>query len=140
MPRSSCDFCCQPVELARNPNTWRGQVAGILCWIYEALGGGGGIVVTEPTSSTATISVVAYNIASQTLHAATPLRLGLALYNNSNQPIYVKYGAAPASAVDFSYILFPNGHQEIPFNYIGAIQGFWAVAATGGIQVTEFTA
>lgn len=43
MPRSSCDFCCNPVELARYEPTWRGQVASILCDILTAVSGGGGI-------------------------------------------------------------------------------------------------
>lgn len=43
MPRSSCDFCCNPVELARSVESYRAAELGILCAVLDALSGGGGV-------------------------------------------------------------------------------------------------
>lgn len=40
MPRSNCDPCCNPTELARNESSWRDAVLQVLCLISE---GGGGV-------------------------------------------------------------------------------------------------
>lgn len=41
MPRSSCDVCCQPVQLGRSVDTYRGGVLKVLCEILAATEGGG---------------------------------------------------------------------------------------------------
>lgn len=44
MPRSTCDPCCRPDEIARNHETWRQGVLTTLCAILAQGGGGGGTV------------------------------------------------------------------------------------------------
>lgn len=43
MPRSSCDTCCNPSELARSVDSYRAASLGILCDILTAVSGGGGV-------------------------------------------------------------------------------------------------
>lgn len=42
MPRSSCDVCCAPYELARSVDSYRAAELQILCNILDALSGGSG--------------------------------------------------------------------------------------------------
>lgn len=93
--------------------------------------------------STATVTRVVDSAASQQLLAANAERLGAAIANDSDQVLYVKFGAT-ASTTDFTVALDKKnangvgGYLELPPGYIGRIDGIWAADSTGAAQVTEW--
>lgn len=83
------------------------------------------------------VTSVADNAASVTLLAANVARRGASVYNDSGAVLYLKCGAA-ASLTSFTVLLVPNAYFEVPFGYIGVIDGIWASAAGGAARITEF--
>lgn len=64
-------------------------------------------------------------------------RLGATIFNDSTKILYVKLGRV-ASATDFTVKLLTGAYYEVPFGYIGQIDGIWS-AANGFARVTELT-
>lgn len=88
--------------------------------------------------ATITVSPVITTV-SQLIIAANPNRIGLILYNNSANSIYLAYGSAANSSTNMTKILatFANVTMEQPI-YTGAIYGI-RNAGTGTVLVTELT-
>lgn len=92
------------------------------------------IPITVTVSSTTT--VVGTNI-NTTLAAANSTRLGLTIYNDSDEPLFLKLGAN-ASQTSFTIVMESYSYYEIPFGYAGIVDGVWA-SAIGNARVTELT-
>ena len=88
-------------------------------------------------AATGTVTSVASNAASVQLLAANTSRLGVSVYNNSTQILYLKCGTT-ASATDFTVEMAPEEYWEAPYGYTGRIDGIWA-SANGAALVTEFS-
>jgi hypothetical protein len=63
-------------------------------------------------------------------------RKGAVIYNNANMYMYVKLGTG-ASLVEFSTILAPRSHWEIPSGHIGSVNAVWFEGATGDAKVSD---
>lgn len=87
--------------------------------------------------ATATVTSVAAAVASTQLLAANAARKGATLYNDSPAELLVKLGtgAAPTS---FTLSMLPGSYYELPYGYVGRVDGIWATAA-GNARVTELT-
>ena len=88
-------------------------------------------------AATATVTSVASSASSVSLLAANPSGLGVSVYNNSTQILYLKCGTT-ASATDFTVEMAPEEYWEAPYGYTGRIDGIWA-SANGAALVTAFT-
>ena len=88
-------------------------------------------------TGTATVSSVNSSATSVTLKAANTARIGLSVYNDSTQILYLKCGAT-ASASDFTVEMGPEDYWEAPYGYTGIVDGIWA-SANGAAKVTEYT-
>lgn len=96
--------------------------------------------IVPKKASVAVISVSpVVTTTSQLLIAANPNRIGLLMYNNSANSIYIAYGAAANSANKMSRILatFTQFAMEPPI-YTGPIYGI-RNSGTGTVLVTELT-
>jgi hypothetical protein len=60
MPRPSCAACCNPIELARDPQSYRAAVLQILCGILENTFSGAAL--TTPTLSSSGITSSSANL------------------------------------------------------------------------------
>lgn len=101
------------------------------------------LAVAAPRSSVALQSNVASSATSVIVLAANQYRVGAAVFNDSNQLLYLLLGAAVnASAVASSTVhtvqVGASDYYEVPFGFTGVISGAWA-AANGSARVTEFT-
>lgn len=94
-------------------------------------------VLGSGSSSTATVTSVASSASNVTLLSANAARLGVSIYNDSTQVLYIKLGTT-ASSTSFTVQLTSNGVYEVPFNYTGRIDGIW-VSANGNARITELT-
>lgn len=101
----------------------------------------GGMRVHQQTVSTATLANVNDSASSVTLQAANTARLGWSCFNDSDQILYIKFGAT-ASATSFTVKVAAGGYYEMPTApvYTGVIDGIWAADSTGAARVTELTA
>ena len=97
----------------------------------------GGLISSGATS---TLSNVADSASSVTLIASNTARLGLFIYNDSTEILYVKFGAT-ASTTSFTLRLTPTGLYEMQSPiYTGVVDGIWAANAAGSARITEITA
>jgi hypothetical protein len=89
-------------------------------------------------AAAATLTNVASSASSVSLLAANTARRGVIIFNDSNQSLYVKYGAT-ASTTSFTYLMTPKSTWEmiLPI-FQGAIDGIWA-SANGSARITELT-
>lgn len=81
-----------------------------------------------------TTSTVASSATNVTLLTANAARKGVTIFNDSTAILYVKLGAT-ASATDFTVKMQADQYYEVPFGYIGIIDGIWA-SATGNARIT----
>lgn len=91
-------------------------------------------------ATTPTVSTVAGSASSVTILAANANRKGAIITNDSSAVLYLKFGAT-ASTSSYTVTLAGSGSApfasyEVPFGYIGIIDGIWA-SATGNARVTE---
>lgn len=93
------------------------------------------MVARPKPASLATTANVAAAMVDTALLAYNASRLGAAVYNDSAASLYLKLGAG-ASPTSFTVLVRGGGYYEVPFNYVGAINGYWASAA-GSARVTE---
>jgi len=98
----------------------------------------GGLITNPMPAATPTLTNVASSASSVTLLAANANRLGATIFNDSTQPLYVKFGTT-ASVTSFTLIMIAGAYWETPFRYTGRLDGIWA-AANGNARVTEVTA
>jgi hypothetical protein len=82
----------------------------------------------QPTTTTAATSstptTVSASTTSVSILAANPQRKGATIWNNSNNNLFIDFGAT-ASAAAFTAKLFSQGYYELPFTYTGVISGIW---------------
>lgn len=98
----------------------------------------GATVVRQRPAGTATLANVSASATSVTLRAANTSRLGLIIFNDSTEILYVKFGST-ASATSFTYKLNAGDTLELQTTpYTGIVTGIW-VSATGTARVTELT-
>ena len=94
-------------------------------------------VKTQLYSATPAVTQVSSSATNVTLIAANTSRLGLAIFNDSTQILYAKFGAT-ASTTSYTVQVAAGGYYEDPFGYSGRIDGIWA-SANGNAYVTELT-
>lgn len=99
----------------------------------KAIGGGG----EDMAGGTGTTTNVPAAVATTMLLAANSNRLGFRIQNESNVPLYVKYGST-ASLTSYTAKVLPDGWLAED-GYSGIIHGIWAAGATGNARVTEIT-
>jgi hypothetical protein len=97
--------------------------------------GMGGFGQRPATTQTSTTSTVAGSASSVQLLAHNGGRKGATVYNDSTALLYVKLGTT-ASTSDFTVKMQPDQYYEVPFDYVGKIDGIWA-SATGNARMTE---
>jgi hypothetical protein len=83
----------------------------------------------------ATVTTVASSATSVTILAENKRRVGATIYNDSNQSLYLKFGAT-ASSSDFTVAVAGPAYYEVPFGYNGRIDGVWA-SVHGHAHTTE---
>lgn len=94
-----------------------------------------GQAALEKTASSS-LSNVASSATSVQLLAANSARKHVTIYNDSIQPMRIKYGQT-ASSASYSYRIQPGGTWEMPpIIYTGRIDAIWD-AADGNARVTE---
>lgn len=95
-----------------------------------------------PTKETgvaaATVTSVSDTATSTTLLASNAARRGAAFYNDSAQPLNLKFGAT-ASASSFTKRLAANEFWAMPAPiYTGVIDGIWDADGSGACRITEW--
>ena len=74
------------------------------------------------------------------LAAANPSRVGAAIMNTADKPMYVKFGATATSSSHIVKIL-AGGYYEFPAPcYNGIVDAIWDATPTGSFSVTEVKA
>lgn len=93
------------------------------------------LVSTSDTASasTATRSDVAASASTVTLLTADPSRVSVIIHNDSAATCKIRYGAAAASATDFTVVLLP-GETLIEDAYTGEMRAIWT-SATGNARI-----
>lgn len=99
------------------------------------------LLVTE-RSTTPTQTTVAASASSVSILAANNARKGATITNDSSVVLYLKLGAT-ASTTSYTLTIAgavsaPFAYYELPFGYVGAVDGISA-SATGNYRVTELT-
>lgn len=91
-------------------------------------------------ADTATLSSVNSSASSGQLLAANPNRIGVMIFNDDANALYVKYGTT-ATLTDMTVRISGTfGYWEMPFPiYTGRIDGIWAADGSGGARITELT-
>lgn len=99
----------------------------------------GGLTITRPATATVTTTSTSQTVA--TLKASNTNRLGIIVYNNSNNVLYVKLGTG-ATTTDWTYKMDPDTSlpPEWFAGYTGVITGIHDTGLTGTARVTELTA
>ena len=88
---------------------------------------------------TATVTTVADTASSTTLLALNNARLGASIHNDSSAVLYVKLGTT-ASATDYTVRMVQYAYYEVPYGYVGHIDGIWASdPGDGAARITEYT-
>jgi len=93
--------------------------------------------VLFPASNTATRINTAASTVSVLLAPANAARKGATIWNNSTSNLYIELGATPTTS-SFSVKISADGYYELPFSYIGLINGIWD-AANGSALLRELT-
>ena len=93
--------------------------------------------VQQSPASIPTHTNVAGAAADTQILAVNLNRKGMMVVNESTAILYLKLGTG-ASTTSYSVRMVPRAYYELPFNYLGAIHGYWA-SSTGFARVTELT-
>ena len=91
--------------------------------------------------TTGTITVVSDAATSATLAASNAARKMVWIYNDSDQPLYVKFGAT-ATVSDFTQLVIPGATMIVAggaTGYTGLIDGIWSANSSGSARVTVIT-
>lgn len=94
--------------------------------------------VTSSNVSRVTIAVPADITIPQILVAANVNRDGLTIWNDSSGNLLLELGAAPTPST-YTAKIAPGGYYELPYLYIGQVQGLWDAPGGNGVLVREFT-
>lgn len=83
----------------------------------------------------AAVTTVASSATNVTLLNESKRRLGFLVYNDSNQKLYLKFGAT-ASTTSFTVAIANDSYYEAPLGYNGRVDGLWA-SVHGHAHITE---
>jgi hypothetical protein len=120
------------VTLPNTPATAEDQA------LVVAISPNNSFTVSSPKSSTVTTSNIAASITNTILLQSNTNRLGATVYNDSsNGFLYINLNAS-ADDSDFVVKLFPLTYYEVPFGYVGEINGSWSIIE-GFARIAEFT-
>lgn len=92
--------------------------------------------------STATLTQIAFTTADTTAVSANSARLGLWLFNDNQQVVYIGLSTAVLSTLSYSFQLGSSAGFQFPVPcYTGAVHCKWAATAStvGSLRVTELT-
>lgn len=96
------------------------------------------ILVKESPASASTLTNITGSATSVTVVPANANRRRVMLTNDSNQDLYLKFGAT-ASITSYTVKIPAKGYFEFPDPiYTGIVDGIWS-AANGAARVTELT-
>lgn len=88
--------------------------------------------VGEVTSITAAATAV-------DLSALDKTRLGMSLYNDCADAVFVRLGAGDASSTAFTVKLAGYGYYEVPAGFCGPLSAIWdAASPSGAMRVTRY--
>lgn len=94
--------------------------------------------MSSAVAAAATLSNVASSASNVTLLSANTARTGAAVFNDSTEALYLKYGAT-ASTSSFVVKMAAAAYFEFPVPvWTGRVDGLWD-AANGSARVTEVT-
>lgn len=93
-----------------------------------------GVSFTGTQTSVASSGSSVQIIAASTKYA----RMGVSIYNDSTQILYLLLAAATASNSNYTLQMAAGSYYEVPYNYVGEINGIWA-SANGNARITEYT-
>jgi hypothetical protein len=97
----------------------------------------GAVQVNETKADSAIVTTHSVSASDITLLAANNNREGAIIYNNSNRPMYIKFGSA-ASTSSFTVKLASFDYYEVPAGFTGEIHALWGDgSASGDARVTE---
>jgi hypothetical protein len=134
MPRSSCDYCCNPVEFANDNYSFKAAVLQIMCNMNAAIesgGGGGGGTAIGPTGPTTTGNLSA-GVAAQYNFAAWQNKVQIWATPELPGRIYGKWNSATASATDWDFYVDPGNIFTFTGTPVNSVALFNASAATYG--------
>jgi hypothetical protein len=104
----------------------------------QNVSGVGTFSVQEVPAPTAISTNVSASVSSVVLLSSNSNRLGATVWNDSTTAtLYLKLGTT-ASTSSYTVQVFPSGYYEVPFGYIGEIDGIWS-AAVGAARISELT-
>lgn len=121
MPRSSCDFCCNPVELSRSNDSFKAAVLQALCNMAAQLGG-----VPASSSNIVIVPAATPNItggAAATVYTlpSTVHRAEVWLTPEAPARLFGKWNAPGASASNWDFYLDPGdtiGYTWLPISSV----------------------
>lgn len=91
-------------------------------------------------ASAANVTSVDDTAENVTLLAENTDRAGVIIHNDSDQVLYVKYGAT-ATTTDFTVAIGVGAIWSMPWPiYTGQVDGIWAANSNGAARITELTA
>jgi hypothetical protein len=93
------------------------------------------ISTNEQRASKSIVTSVAAAVSDTVLLAANPSRLGATMVNDGTSILYLKLGTG-ASLTSYTVRMTAYAYFEVPFGYVGPINGYWA-AASGSARITE---
>ena len=97
----------------------------------------------EDKANTATVTSVASAAVSTAIVAENGARRGLIISNTDANILYLRLGGGTASATAFT-VAIPGAtatvidKYQVPFGFVGAITGIWAIDGLGSAVITEF--
>lgn len=96
------------------------------------------LIATAPaTVSGSTTTSVSSAITNVTLLASKLSRAGATIFNASKTLLYVKLGPV-STLVDFTVLVRPGCYYEVPYGFVGQIDGIWdELDLSGAARVTE---
>ena len=92
----------------------------------------------QGSGTSSTVTAIAINAVSVTLQASNTSRKSLIIVNDSDQILYVKYGATAVVGTDYTWKVGIDETVVIA-DYTGIVEGIWAAGGSGNALVTETT-
>jgi hypothetical protein len=122
----SSDQTVIPVSQSGTWTVQPGNTANTTAWL-----------VRQDRSASATLANVASSATNVTCLASNAARRGAAFFNDSTQPVFLKYGAT-ASASSYTVKVEGGGYYEMgAAGYSGIVDCLWS-SANGNARVTEW--